>query len=216
MREIQEQKLNHAFKRSIQGLGDQFKSMPWEDAAFYALWLAQTYRLVVHTTRFLGLCAGKLGPADDEQHQRVLDHITQERGHDLLALHDIKALGFNIERLPELPETSALYHAQYYFIERHGPTAHYGYSLCLEGLASHVGMQVTERLAKAHGEKTVRFIRLHSVEDVGHFEAGVAGLDGIQPVDRDAVIANLVQSCYMYGAMLGEIRRQVGELKRTA
>jgi hypothetical protein len=205
MRQIKEKQLNKAFREGITRLGEKFESMPWEEPEFYAHWLAQTYYLVVHTTRFLGLCASKLGPDMDKDHQHTLEHIVLERGHDQLALSDIRAMGRKLESLPELHETASLYHSQYFWIERVGPMAHFGYSLCLEGLAAHVGMRVTERLAAAHGDKAVRFIRLHSIEDVDHFESGVASLDDIDPKNRDAVIKNLEHSCYMYSNMLDRI-----------
>lgn len=199
-------KVEDKFREVIEDLTAEFKQAPWDDRMFYGCWLAQTWYLVRHTPRYLALTAGKFGTDAEHAHQHALEHLREERDHDIFAKKDIEKLGFSADDFPELPQTTAIYQGQYYWIEMHGPTSHLGYALMLEGLAAHTGKWFHKVLLDNYGRGACKFIAVHSVDDVGHFSEGIKYLlsEGNRP-HVDKVLANLEQSRAFYKLMLSAI-----------
>lgn len=201
--------LQKVFDQNVGELAKELEKYPWNNPDFYASWLAQTYYLVKHTTRFLGLAAGKMSMRHDLFHKQALDHIREERGHETFALNDLTTLGYNIQDLPELPQTQALYHAQYYFIEHHGPISHYGYSLLLEGLAAIRGQWLSDVVKEHYGKKTNTFLRVHAAEDVKHFSETLEMLSHVTEEEKASIVLNLEQSTPRYLMMLDGVAAAV-------
>lgn len=200
--ELEKKRLMKAFEASIEPLSKKFRQFPWEDPAVYAIWLAQSYYLVRHTTTFLCLVAAKLGPAHPELHRAVLKHLREEVGHDQLAVKDLLALKKDVTEFPELNETALICQSQYYWIEHGGPFAHAGYSLMLEGLAMRECKPVMERLERAYGKSAATFVRVHAMEDDGHFEEGLNRMLAAPESDKALAMKNLAQSQMLYEGML--------------
>jgi hypothetical protein len=205
MSEIQNQKLQNAFRKNVDRLGATCAEFPWANEQAYAWWLAQTYYYVRHTTCFLGLVASRFSWQQRDRQYHVLGHLRDEMSHDQIALEDLKALGRSIDEFPELAETAAFYQSQYYFIEHENPIAHIGYSLCLEGLAAKKGMQFYNVVRAAHGEKASRFLHLHCLVDQDHFEHGLEEIATVTDAEAEIIIRNLEQSVTMYSLMLKHI-----------
>jgi len=203
------QNLKEIFLQEINCLAQSFGQYPWEDRATYGLWLAQTCYLVRHTTRLLGLAAGNFGPSKERWHQVTLDGLKEERGHDKLAENDIFRLGYQIEDLPELSQTAAIYQSQYYRVMFTGPVSLFGYALMLEGLVSEFGPHLVETMDNAHGKSATSFMRVHVIHDDNHFEEGLKALDGISDEEASGVIANLVQSRVLYESMMRGVQEEV-------
>ena len=146
------------------------KTMPWEDTAFYANWLVQSYSYVRWTTRQLALASAYTKPgSEDHLHWRFLEEAREEKKHEALAEHDVRALGFSIESFPELAHTAFFYQTLSYMIEREDAIAILGYSLTLEGYAATSVTEMYNRIKTAHGENASTFMRLHCEVDVEHF-----------------------------------------------
>jgi len=206
MSDFKNEKLKNAFHLYVDDLVKNLESFPWENKKAYSYWLAQTYYFVRHTTVLLALTAAKFGNSNRDRQYSALKHIREELNHDLLPLEDLKALGTSIDQIPELPETSAFYQSQYYFVTYVHPIALYGYALALEGLAAKKGPDLYEILKKSYGEKGTKFIKLHAVVDQDHFEEGLEDFKDITDVEAESVIRNLTQSAYLYRMMLSHIR----------
>lgn len=174
----------------------------WEDPRVYAQYLAQTYYYVCHSTRLLGLAAARVGVDQEKLHQRLFKHASEERSHHLLAQHDLKALGYKLEDLPELASTAALYQTQYFQIEYVSAFTLFGYILALEGVAVLHGPAVYERVKKAHGSEAGAFLKLHAEEDPDHLEKALEVVRSIPERDQPAVRQNLRFSCHHYRAFL--------------
>ncbi len=200
--------LVQAFETHIEKLGATFRTFPWKDKDTYALWLAQSYYLVKHTTNFLCLVASKIGPDSQEMHRKVIQHLREEAGHDELAARDLKNLGYDVHQMPELPETRFLWQAQYYWIHQAGPYAHSGYSLMLEGLAVRECKQVMATLESTYGKNAATFVRVHAMEDDGHFEEGMGRLLAAPHNEGPQAIENLAQSRELYERILREVQAQ--------
>lgn len=131
-----------------------------------------------------------------------MDHLREERGHENLALHDLKGLGQKIEDIPCFAETHAFYMSQYYFLEHAPPAAFFGWILCLEGTAVRDGGALYSRVKDAHGDKAAAFLRVHAEEDISHLDQAYAAMEGINPAAIPALLENLKLSADLYAAFL--------------
>ena len=199
------EQLNTIVQDSINSLSRSFADFPWENKEAYAQWLAQTYYFVRHTTTFLALVAAHYGPDHRANQYHTLKHLREEMNHDLLALEDLKALGYSIDQFPELPQTAAFYQTQYYFIEYHGPSTLLGYQMCLEGIAANEAGQIAQTLNKTYGPKPTRFMKSHSAADQEHIVEGFEGLSKVSPSEAELIAKNTKQSEYLYKALLNGI-----------
>jgi hypothetical protein len=216
MNDFKNQKLKESFHKYVDELVAAFDDYPWDNKEAYAWWLSQTYYFVRHTTVLLSLAAAKFGHQSRARHYATFHHIREEMNHDLMPLDDLKGLGTDISKYPELEETSAFYQSQYYFVQQVHPVALYGYALALEGLASKKLPALYERLKKLYGEKAVKFIKVHGVVDQDHFEQGLEDFKDITDEEADYVSANLNQSAHMYLLMLKRIQFELRKKGNSA
>jgi thiaminase len=180
--------------RKLKEMTDRF---PIEDKKAYALWLAQTYYFVCHSTRLLALASSRIPRSKNELHYRFVEHVKEERGHENLAIQDLKKLGESIQSLPELAQTQAFYQSQYYWIEHVNPLAFFGYILCLEAFATS-GSLLYPKVVKKFGEKAAGFMGVHANEDVGHVESALNFLEKLDPQDHEDIHRNFLLSCQLY------------------
>ena len=82
-----------------------------KDKKIYALYLTQVYHYAYHTPRVLALAGANFSNTDIHLMQHCFEHALEETGHELMALHDLKALGAGYceTTLPKmLPATEAM------------------------------------------------------------------------------------------------------------
>jgi hypothetical protein len=183
---------------------------PWENATAYATWLAQTYYMVNHSTRLVAL-AGAYTPLDrNELHARFVDHAKEERGHQLICISDLKALGHEIKSMTCFPQSAAMYQVQYYWIQHVSAVAFFGYTLSLEHLAAEFGAEVFRRAESAHGKNATKFLKVHAHDDVEHIAKAFEQLSKLSQPELTMVCENLTVSAALYRSMLGDISAQVG------
>jgi hypothetical protein len=189
---------------SMLEVGAASRAFPWSDRAAYADWIAQTYHYVKHSTRLLAAAAARFptDEAGDALHHRFAKHMAEEKKHELLCLHDLKALDFPLGAFSELPATRMFYASQYFEVEHTDPMALFGYILVLEVTSVREGGWVKDRIVEAHGEKAAAFVRLHSEEDVGHVEKALRALEVATATQRDRIGANMRQTARGYRAIL--------------
>ncbi|MBX2801426.1 MAG: iron-containing redox enzyme family protein [Myxococcales bacterium] len=103
------------------------------DRRSYAIYLTQAYHYTSHTPRNQGLVAVR--PDLPVAYRKFcLSHAEEEVGHELMALHDLRALGVTADpsAFPLLPATEMKI-AYLYWIAQHGnPVARLGYSFWAE------------------------------------------------------------------------------------
>ncbi len=199
-----------AYDRGLAAVQAAGASFPWRSRSAYAHWLAQTYHYVVHTTRLIALCASRFDVQMDAYHRQLLEHLVEERDHDLLLVADLAALGHTAAEFPERPQTSALYQVVYYRVEHQTPFALFGYSLLLEGAAAEGGTDLADLVGDAHGEDSASFLRVHGEADPGHVERGFTSLEGIGAAESRVIAATLIQTGTLYAAVLNAIAAAVG------
>jgi len=191
---------------------------PWEKKEAYAMWLSQTYYMVNHSTRLVAL-AGAYAPIERSfLHDRFVDHSKEERGHQLVCISDLKAIGYNIDQLPCLPPSACMYQVQYYWVQHKGAASFFGYTLALEALAENFGPKIYQRIVDAHGAKAAKFLKLHSEADIGHLEEAYKNIEKLNAQEAQLALENLELSSEIYREMLikGRAYAEGGKMKRAA
>lgn len=209
------QKLQETFESWVSTAGAELCKFPLEKRELYAAWLAQTYRLVQHSTRFLTIAASNAPLNDRALHYEMIHHLKGELNHDQVALEDLASMGYQPDDFPTLLETSLLYQSQYYWLERHAVSSMMGYALLLEGLACEFGNAILEK-TKGHGPKATAFVRLHAKVDVGHFAEGLKWLSQVPAAEHADMIQNLVQSSHLYMGMLEGVANGMASPRKRA
>src|SRR5580700_7039891 len=115
----------------------------------YAAYLRQTYHLVGQTPHFL---AGAAARTEEEWLQDwFLDLAIDERHHDRLCVHDVRALGLDPdEYLAALPGLGAwMMIGQNHYLATMADTAGIlGFAAATEGLGANLGPQVAEAMGQ--------------------------------------------------------------------
>jgi len=174
----------------------------WESPEFYAMWSAQTYYYVRHSTRLFSAAATRCPLDANSVHNRLLHHLAEENGHENLSSADLKNMKLKVKELPELAATQGMYQAQFYWIDHVHPYAFFGYLLALEGIAVHAGPEIYRRSKEAHGERSARFLKVHTEEDVDHLAEVFVWFDKFSEEEKEIVFKNFKLSCKLYCNML--------------
>jgi len=179
--------------------------LDWSSVDAYGAWLTQTYHYVCHSTRLLALSAARFDLKQNKLHSRFIEHLREEKGHEILAINDLKQLGKTIHDFSEFTETSAFYKTQYYWIEHVSPLAFYGYILCLEGYAVHRGGHFFKKIVENFGDKHASFLKTHKDEDTGHLKKAFDQLKNLPESDLSYITQNFIESCDLYDAILHRV-----------
>jgi pyrroloquinoline quinone (PQQ) biosynthesis protein C len=207
---------NELFQKTMREVGRTSEDFPWEDPEAYAQWLGQTYHFVLNSTRILALASARAPMDQYALHNRFIDHAKEERGHEVLLLRDLKALGRTIEEIPELAPTAALYKTQYFWIEHRSTDAFMGWVIMLEGYAANYGPGVLKRVVQAHGKEATVFWKVHAEEDQDHIEKALKQITQLPAQHRDETILNFQHCAYYYQMMLKESAGIANAKKRAA
>ena len=198
-------------EKAIESIYQVTQAMPWEDKAYYANWLAQSFFYVQWTTRQLALASAKTKPQDEDTlHWRFIEEAKEEKKHEMIAKKDLEAMGHKVSEFDELPHTAFFYQTLTYMIENDHPIAILGYSLTLEGYAATKLSDVYQRVLAAHGEKATTFLKLHAEVDVEHFANALPHLQAC-PQGLLPVVYRGVELCEaVYKGILQDIKNKEG------
>ncbi len=196
--------MRNALDLLLKSVEREMSACPWENPNVYADFTAQTYYYVCHSTRLLGLAAGRCRVDRDVLHRRFVRHIGEEKLHERLALNDLHGLGMKLEDFPERSITRAFYESQYYKIEHVDPTALLGYILLLEGVAVSLGAELHQRVERAHGKQCANFWRVHAEEDIDHLPKAFAQVEALSASQKNHILINMVQSADLYRQIIAQ------------
>ncbi|MDR3608597.1 MAG: iron-containing redox enzyme family protein [Oligoflexia bacterium] len=207
------EKVRQQARDCVKKISQAVNAAPWDDLDFYSNYIAQTYFYVCNITRAIAFAASRCSLEEEALHVKLIEGLNEEKGHQLLALSDVRALGFDISQFAELTETSAYYQTLFYKIQKEGPFALFGYALPLEGLAATAFERPAATVYKTYGEKASNFIKAHCTLDVEHFEEGLQFLDKFTPAQLQTVERNLPFSSDIYIKMVEQVRARCGAQK---
>ncbi len=197
-------------KTELHRLEPELSRFPWENRKSYALFLAQVFHYVKHSSRIMSTVAAHLPQEMESMHIALLKHTTEEMGHQFLAKQDVKFLGYDLADFPELSTTKMFYEPQYYKAIYGNAIGFYGYALALEGTAVILMRAVYEKCRDLYGEKGCNFLRVHAEEDVKHVDSAIKLLEQLPAEAKASIADNLKQSVDTMVYMLIEMRA-VGE-----
>jgi len=191
--------------RGVDHISEAAWAFPWENKMCYGHWLTQTYHYVIYSTRFAALASGFCSPEDQFFHYEFMAGVKEEKGHDILALNDLKRLGFKLGDFKELFETASFYQTLTYYILRLSHFAVLGYSTPLEGFAALKLKPIYERVKAAHGVNATSFIRVHCEADVDHFKGALEMLEKCDQRPLEIIGRATKQASYIYRSIFDGI-----------
>jgi thiaminase len=162
--------LRQTFDLHLPRLEKAIHDSPWEDRAFYSLFLVQTYYYVSHSTELLEVAANSSKNLALAKHLKR--HKKEETGHERWAEQDAKALGFDPKTFSEFDETKLIYQSVHNEILKVGPAAIMAFAMSLEGLAARTLPEVFKNRIEKLYPDACRFVKGHSIADPHHIEAG--------------------------------------------
>lgn len=137
----------------------------------YAIYLMETYHYTLHNARNQALVALR-DTGSPVYSKFCFEHAADESGHELMALHDLRSLGFDLqafETTAPLPATETLI-AYLYWVASHGNSRRrLGYSYWAESCYEHIN-PLLSRLSRTLGlsASQMTFFVAHSTIDAEH------------------------------------------------
>lgn len=183
--------------------------------AHYLAYLKETYHLVAHTPLYLKVAAARCGGDDGWLRDYYLDFANDETGHELLCVHDIRALGEKPEEvLAEKPlgGSWAMITQNHYLAASGNPVSLIGDIIATEGLGANLATSVADLLEKEYDvpHAATTFLRVHGDEDVKHIEGARKAMEQYGP--DPAHYADIVHTCRMtlhyYGQLFSDVLEQ--------
>lgn len=142
------------------------------DQRLYAIYLVETFHYTRHNSRNQALVATRSEIVDIRYMKFCLDHAAEEAGHEYMALHDLKSLGFSVQEneLPSpLPETQALIGYLYYISANGNPLQRLGYSFWAENIYEYINnhLKILAQVCQLRPEQLTFFLQ-HATIDEKH------------------------------------------------
>ena len=190
-----------------------FQELNWTDPDVYAAWLSQTYYYVRYTTRFVAFAAGRCRLEEEPLFSKLVQGLTEEKGHDVLATRDLQALGRKISEFRECAETAAYHQTLFRNIDVHGPAAILGYSIPLEGVAAIGIAPALKIIVQTYGQAGSNFLRTHCELDEGHFTEAFGFLENLGTPTLAVVNQHLELSTALYLGILEAVPRLAKETR---
>jgi len=111
------------------------------DPNLYALYMYETYHYTYHNARNQALVGVRAKGVNPNYVKFCFEHAEEETGHELMALHDVRSMGYDVSEnniKAPLPQTEVLV-AYLYWISAFGnPLQRLGYSFWAESVYEHI------------------------------------------------------------------------------
>lgn len=149
-------------------------------------------------------------PLAAQLHDYYAKHVTEEQDHDVWALDDLEAVGYDraeVEAMLPLPDVASLMGAQYYWIHHFHPVMMLGCIAVLEG--GPPTQALIDKMERASGlpAEAFRTYRFHGEVDVHHLKDLDDALDGFDLSQRDLGLISI--SATHTAKMLAEIMPRI-------
>jgi len=181
------------------------------DQRLFALYMVETYHYTLHNARnqaVVGVRAFNISP---QYLNFCFDHAAEEAGHELMAIHDLRKMGYDVDiaKLPRpLPATEHLIAYLYWMSATGNPLQRLGYSFWAEtsyGYINPIIQKIKSQLKLADSQMT--FFIAHSAIDAKHAEEveRMVATQAKTESDYADIEHGLVQSLRLTGRMLEEV-----------
>lgn len=138
--------------------------------ALYAAYLLETYHYTRHNAKNQALAGVVAASADPRYMKFCFAHASEETGHELMALHDMKSVGAVFDPIPPpLPATDVLIAYLYWISATGDPVQRLGYSFWAETSYAFI-MPVIKKVQEDLGLKPAQmtFFLSHAQIDEAH------------------------------------------------
>ncbi|RLQ22473.1 iron-containing redox enzyme family protein [Seongchinamella sediminis] len=164
------------------------------DRDLYVAFLSQAYHHVKHTTPLL-MAAGSRIPGDREWLRNALaEYVEEELGHQEWVLNDIRACGYDAERVRNSrpnPETELMVAYAYHVIDRVNPLGFFGMVHVLEGTSVAMADEAARCIGRSAGlgKEAFTYLSSHGALDIEHVQFFENLMNRItDPVDHEQII----------------------------
>lgn len=156
----------------------------------YAAYLGQTYHLVRHTSRTLALAASRLPEEQRGLRAWFLEQATEEDGHELFCVKDLKNLGLEPATVIDAgpgPGAWGLFTQNYYMAAQGNPVGMLGVATATEGMGAELAGGMAQVLVERYDvpEVAVTFLRSHAGFDKKHLEEARHAVNAFAIRDED-------------------------------
>lgn len=189
------------------------------DKRLYALYLLETYHYTRHNARNQALVATRPEDIDVRYLKFCLKHAEEEMGHELMALHDLKNLGYEVSEatLPKPLAATETLIAYLYHVSRTGhPLARLGYSFWAEQSYGYI-QPLLEMVSSGLGipNKAMSFFREHSNIDEVHAKQVQETIERFAKTKEDwtAIEDCMVNSLHLTARMMDQVFEDFMQLK---
>ena len=141
---------------------------------YYIKYLHYAYQYVVQTSSFTPLAARRMDPKHLKIRKWILEHSSEEMGHELMALKDLEKFGFHKAEVMATPTpigVTAWASFFHYKVAIENPFAAFGVLYFLEGMATELAPKVVKGIVDSLDEKekkAITFFREHGDLDEDH------------------------------------------------
>jgi pyrroloquinoline quinone (PQQ) biosynthesis protein C len=170
------------------------------DKRIYGLYLIQIYNWANHVARSLGLAGANTYIRNKEFMDFAFSHGIEEAGHELMAVHDLKAIGVPLKddlsnMPPPLPRTEALIGYINWIVTHENPIRSLGFFYWIERPYDHIRpvVQSVQKACKLT-EEQMSFFYAHEELDQKHGRDLEAALVKFCHTEKDWEEARLVMN----------------------
>jgi hypothetical protein len=192
------------------------------DKRLYGIYLTETYHYTFHNSRNQALVAARKEPLSVNYIKYCLKHALEEAGHEMMAFHDLKNLGYQdltVEQLPApLITTQALIAYLYYVSEYGNPVARLGYSFWAERSYEYIKPLLNLLSSGLNIEKkSMTFFNEHSEIDEQHAIDVENAIERFAKTEQDwqDIEDCMVSSLLLTTRMMDEVLEEFIKLKEN-
>jgi hypothetical protein len=181
-------------------------AFPWHERESYVAWMAQHFRMVEHTMRMCELAAATA--RSEAEHDRWHHHLTEEKNHHKIMLHDARKIGADLLSYAVMPEVTAMVLSVQGGILLRGSHWLIGHAMVLEGLAVTSGKALAQAVS-IHAPN--RFVEVHVEEDGGedgHYEDGLRYINEAPQKDAEDICQAILVTSKLYSQVLDGLKTQ--------
>jgi pyrroloquinoline quinone (PQQ) biosynthesis protein C len=189
------------------------------DKRLYGLYLIETYHYTRHNARNQALIATRPENIDIRYLKFCLKHAEEEMGHEMMALHDLKNLGYDIseDRMPKPLAATETLVAYLYHVARNGhPLERLGYSFWAEQAYGYI-QPLLQMVSVGLGvpDKAMTFFREHSSIDELHARQVAETIERFAKTEADwsAIEGCMVNSLLLTARMTDQIFEEFMQIK---
>jgi len=185
------------------------------DKSLYASYLIETFHYTSHNAKNQALVVQNITestPSNINYMKACLKHAFEEAGHELMAFHDLKALGYADIKIQDLPApltaTEALIAYLYRVSTTGNPVQRLGYSYWAEGSYAYFGdVLATAARQMQIPKKAMTFFIEHGEIDAKHIEEIKETMSKIckSNAEWESAESVMLSSLRLTGAMLDDV-----------